>query len=257
MRNIGRYFFLFLITLSVPTVLLAGIGPFQTAVSMSAGVSPRGVATGDLFGNGTRDLIVANFGSPTFIGQSTPASLMGLQNSSIQVYVPSPNGLVLSATIPTASSPRGLSTFKLTYGQGDDIVVTAYDANLLQVFGRQNGKFVKVDEASTLNMPVGVATGLTRPGGTPFIVVADYGSNSLSVYPVKNGKLGKRTDIPVDGGPTQVAIGDLNGSGFNQIAVVCLPADKIDLLSVKSDDPSRLFRASFHQPSIQEVLLRI
>jgi hypothetical protein len=232
------YGFLLPLFLSAPAVLCAAVGPFQSAVSITAGTSPRGVATGDFFGNGTQDLIVANFGSPTFIGQSTPASLLSSQNSTLQIFAPSPNGLILAATIPTASSPRGLSAFKLTGAGADDILVSAYDANLVQIFGRQGGKFVKVDEAPTLNMPVGVAAGLTRAGGTPFVVVADYGSNSISIYPFKNGKLGARTDIPVDGGPTQVAVGDLGGSGFNEIAVVCLPSDKIDLLGVKSDDPS-------------------
>ena len=231
-----RYLSLLSLSFLAPAVLLAG-STFQPAVSLGTGISPRGVATGDVFGNGNKDLIVANFGSPTFIGQSTPASILSLGNSSLQIFVPSASGLVLGATIPTGFSPRGLSTFKLK-GEADDILVTNYDANLLQIFGWQGGKFAKMDEAPTLNMPVGVAAGFTRSGGVPFVVVANYGANSLSIYPVKNGKLGKRTDIPVDGGPTQVAIGDLSGSGFNEIAVVCLPADKIDLLAVKSDDPS-------------------
>ncbi len=222
----------------IPNALFAVPHPFQPFISLNTGVSPRGVATGDVFGNGTKDLIVANFGSPTFIGQSTPASVLSLGNSSLQVFAPSSNGLVLSATLPTAASPRGLSSFKLTPGGPDNILATAYDANLLQIFGWQGGKFIAIDQAPTLNMPVGVAAGLTRTGGTPFVVVADYGANSISIYPVKNGKLGTRTDIPVDGGPTQVAVGDLSGSGFNEIAVVCLSADKVDLLAVKSDDPS-------------------
>jgi hypothetical protein len=238
MKAKNRYRYVALWLLSAPATLFAGVGPFQAAVSITTGTSPRGVATGDFFGTGNQELIVANFGSPTFIGQTTPVSLLGLQNSTLQIFSPSPNGLMLAATIPTASSPRGLSAFKLTAGSADDILVSAYDANLVQIFGRQGGKFVKVDEAPTLAMPVGVASGLTRPGGTPFVVVADYGANSISIYPVKNGKLGARTDVAVDGGPTQVAVGDLNGSGFNEIAVVCLPSDKIDLLGVKSDDPS-------------------
>ncbi len=231
-------FGLLFFTCFIPKVLFAVPNPFQQVVTLNTGVSPRGVATGDVFGNGTTDLIVANFGSPTFIGQSTPASVLALGNSSIQIFVPSPNGLVSAGTIPTASSPRGLSTFKLIPGEADDILVTGYDANLVQIFGWQGEKFTQIDQAPTMNMPVGVAAGLTRPGGTPFVVVADFGTNSISIYPVKNGKLGARTDIPVDGGPTQVAVGNLSGSGFNEIAVVCLTSDKIDLLAVKSDDPS-------------------
>ncbi len=221
----------------IPNTLFAVPNSFQPVVSLNTGVSPRGVATGDVFGNGAKDLIVANFGSPTFIGQSTPASVLSLGNSSLQIFAPSAGGLVSAATIPTGFSPRGIATFKLN-GAADDILVTDYDANLLEIYGWQGGKFMKIDQASTLNMPVGIAAGHTKPGGTAFVVAADYGANSISIYPLKNGKLGTRTDIPTDGGPTQVAIGDLSGSGFNEIAVVCLPADKIDLFAVKSDDPS-------------------
>jgi hypothetical protein len=62
-------------------------------------------------------------------------------------------------------------------------------------------------------------------------VVTNYGSNSISLFPIRNGKLGKRVDVPVSAGPTQVVIGDLNGDGINEIAVACLPANKVDLLT--------------------------
>ncbi len=233
-----RFWTLLLLPLFAPGLLIAD-APFpQPAVSLDAGTSPRGIGTGDVFGKGTLDLVVANFGSPTFIGQSTPASLLAAQNSSLQVFAPSPGGLRLAATVPTASSPRGLSFLRPKGGDRAYILVTCYDANLLQVFGWQGGKFVKVDEAPTLKMPVGIAAGTTRRGGAPFVAVADYGADSLSLYPVKNGKLGPRTDIPMPGGPIQVAVGDLNGDGFNEVAVACMNVNKIEILTVASDDPS-------------------
>ncbi|SRR5579871_234126 len=220
--------------------LKAWTGQPGPAVSLSTGTSPRGVAVGSLFGNGTPSFIVANFGSPTFIGQSTPASLLG-STSDLRIFSPSPDGLQLTATIPTASGPRGLALFALDGHSQQSIFVTAYDSNLLQVFSPKGNRLEKIGEAPTLNMPVGVAVGLTRPGGTPFAVVADYGANSLSIYPLGSGGLGKRVDVPVDGGPIQVAIGDLNGSGINQIAVACLSGNKVVLLSLmpngRQDDP--------------------
>jgi len=211
--------------------LKAWNGQSGPALSLPAGTSPRGVAVGNLFDNGPENLIVANFGSPTFIGQSTPVSLLG-SNSNLQVFSPSPQGLQLTTTVSTASGPRGLALFGLPGQSRQSIFVTAYDSNLLQVFSSRGSRLEKTGEAPTLNMPVGVAVGLTRAGGIPFAAVADYGSNSLSIYPLEEGKLGKRIDVPVDGGPIQVAIGDLNGSGINQIAVACLSGNKIDLLSL-------------------------
>jgi 6-phosphogluconolactonase (cycloisomerase 2 family) len=207
------------------------VNPFRPVSSLPTNTSPRGVAVGNVFGDGIPSFIVANFGSPTFIGQSTAATLLTPQNSNLQVFSLSPEGLDLKATIPTASSPRGLCTFDVNGSGLQDIVVTAYDAGQVQIFGWQNGQFVQVDEQPTLKMPVGVAMGWSRGNGAGLLAVADYGANSLSLFEVKNGKLGKRFDVPVDNGPTQVAIGDLKGDGGNEIAVVCLLANKIDILS--------------------------
>jgi hypothetical protein len=223
----GYFFILFL--LFSPSK--AQVFQFDPVSSLSVGTSPRGIAVGSLFENGIQNLVVANFGSPTFIGQSSPTSLLNTPTSNIQIFSPSSNGLQLTATIPTGQSPRGISLFGLNGQNKETIFVTAYDSNLLQVFNFVGGQWQKTDEAPTLKMPVGVATGLTGPGGIPFVVTADYGSNSLSIFPIVAGKMGKRIDIPVDQGPTQVAIGNLIGNGSNQIAVVCLPSSKIDILS--------------------------
>ena len=217
---------------SFATPLPSAANGFLPVASLTAGTSPRGIAAGNVFGNGTTSLVVANFGSPTFIGQSTPASLLAAGNSSLQVFSPSPMGLQLIETIPTAPSPRGLGLFDANGSGRQEIFATAYDADLLQVYDWAGGKFVKAGEAPTLHMPVGVALGLTRPGGMAFAAVADFGSNSLSLFPLKEGRLGKRIDIQVDGGPTQVAMGDLAGNGLNEIAVACLPSNKIDILAL-------------------------
>ncbi len=216
----------------------AGLPGFDPAQPLPTGISPRGIAVGNVLGNGSQAVVVANFGSPTFIGQSTPASLLNPANSTLSVFLTSPQGLQLSATIPTASSPRGLSLLDPGNQNRQSIFVTAYDANLLQVFNWLGGQWIKTDEAPTLTMPVGVATGFVRPGGTPLVAVADYGSNMLSLFSFKGMRLGPRFDVPVDGGPTQVAIGDLNGSGTNQVAVVCLASHKIDFLSGVVGDPA-------------------
>jgi len=237
MRGLHLLANIIVLSLLAINVLYAAAIDFQPVNSIEAGVSPRGVAVGNAFGNGTNDLVVADFGSPTFIGQTTSAAVLNAQNSKLQVFSPSAGGLKLSATIPTGGSPRGVCLYGLGNGGGQDILVTAYDANLAQVFSWRNGQFVKTAEEPTQKMPVGIAAGLTGSRGTPFVVVANYGSNTLSLFQVNQGKLGKRFDISVSEGPTQVAIGDLNGDGQNEIAVVCLPARQIVILSKGSGKP--------------------
>jgi hypothetical protein len=183
-------------------------------------------------------LAVANFGSGTFIGQTTAVSVLDPKNSTVQVFGLTGGTLNSIATIPTAASPRGLAIFDAeTNGKGV-LFVTAYDANLLQAFQWERSGFKKLDEAPTLKMPVGVAAGAVRHGGVPFAAVADYGADQVSIFTLSNGKFGKRTDIPVPGGPVQLAVGDLTGNGSNQIAVVCMNSNKVVILSASSEDPS-------------------
>ncbi len=234
MKPTGRFLLYLLMIFILTGPLYSASSNFLPVASIPVGISPRGLAVGNVFGNGVKSFIVANFGSPTFIGQNTPATLLNPKNSSLQVFSSSPNGLKLVETIQTASSPRGISLFDLLNKGSQDILVTCYDANLLQVYSWANGQFIKTNEESTLNMPVGVATGLTSSKGVPFVAVADYGSNSLSLFQIKEGKLDKKIDIPVAGGPTQVAIGDLDGDGISEIAVACLTDHQIEILSLKS-----------------------
>ena len=205
-------------------------GPFISIPTLS---SPRGIAVGNFFGKETLSLAVADFGSPTFIGQATPATVLTPQNYGIQIFSASPTGLKLTQVIQTAASPRGLFAFDLTNKGKQDLLVTAYDANFLQVFSWEDNQFIKTSEQSTLTMPVGVAAGSTGPHGAFFAAVADFGSNSLSLFQVRQGKLGNRVDIPVGAGPVQVAIGNLAGDGENEIAVGCLISHQIIILSKK------------------------
>jgi len=210
---------------------------YSTAVSFSTGISPRGIAVGRIVNENSQNLIVANFGSPTFIGQSTSVSILDPRNSFIQIFAPGTNGLNPIGKIQTASSPRGVFAFDSSGRGVQDILVTCYDANLLQVFRWANGQFVKMDEQETMKMPVGVTASWTRPGGLSFVAVANFGSNTISLFPIKDGKLGKRVDVTVSNGPTQIGIGDLDGSGDNQIIVACLSSNKLDVIakSVSAD----------------------
>jgi hypothetical protein len=125
-----------------------------------------------------------------------------------------------------------LAAFDLDGSGIQSVLVTDYDAKLLQIFKWKGGQFEKTAEVPTLSQPVGLAVGSTRAdgGGTLFAAVADYGANRLSLFPLVNGGVGDRVDITVSGNPVQAAVGNLDGTGENSIAVADLTSDKIDLL---------------------------
>ncbi|HVM31587.1 MAG TPA: hypothetical protein VMU88_00490, partial [bacterium] len=203
--------------------------PLQT---LSAGASPRALALGEVLRHGETDLLVANFGSPTFIGQKTsPASTA---SSTVQIFSPSPMGLRLAATLATQAGPRGLAAMDLDGSGLESILVGDYDAQKLEIFKWQSGSFQKSAEASTPAQPVGLAVGSTsvRGGGQRFAAVADYGAGEVSLFPLSPSGIGGRVDVRVSGNPVQVAIGDFDGDGQNEIAVADLTGDKIDLLKM-------------------------
>lgn len=225
---------LFFVLSSLSTIeLFGGTYSFQQPLSLSTGISPRGLVAGHFTGNSTSCLAVANFGSSTFIGQSTPQSLLANQTPTVQIFSPGSSGLTLLSVIPVGWSPRGLAAMPVGSGR-DDLLVTCYDSGILQMFAWKGSQFQKMDESPTLLQPVGVSYGITKIGGIPFAAVADYGANQISLFEIKNGKFGIRHDITVPAGPTQVAVGDLHGDGNDEIAVACLGTGQLAVLSMPS-----------------------
>lgn len=243
------YHFAFSVFFLLPIIgYSAGTYSFQTPVSITTGTSPRGLALGHFTGSASQCLAVANFGSPTFIGQSTPQSILVKEMSTVQVFSPSPSGLTLLSEIQVGWSPRGLAAVPDGFGQ-EDLLVSCYDSAVLQMFRWKGARFQKSDESPTLSQPVGVNYGLTKAGGVPIAVVADFGANKISVFELKNGKFGVRHDFAVPVGPTQVAVGDLFGNGINEIVVACLGTGQLVVLS-----PSIMSPGEFPDYKITQTL---
>jgi len=219
-------------------VLGIGLGIAGWSVSPDSfplGISPRGLAVGDLFGTGRDGLVVANFGAPTFIGQVPDPAGPPPAGGTLQVFSSSSMGLRLEATLPTALNPRGVALFDMDQDGKQEVLVTAHGADLLQVFSMGSGTLTRVEERPTLRMPVGVAAARISSSGPSFVVVADHGSASLSVFRVEEGRLGERQDVTVGAGPVQAAFGDLDGDGTKEVAVACLLGARVDILEIGED----------------------
>ena len=193
------------ITLAVLACLLLSAVVFANNLSdistFSAGTMPRGIAAADLNGDGTKEIVVANFGAMTLIGQD-PVSPTA---SSISIF--SKDGASLKSVVQqSGKSPRGVAAGDLNNDGKDEFVVSNYDDGTITIY---KGAVPITLQAG--KHPVGVAIGDVNNDGLNDIAVAVYSDNKVVLF-LADPKGGyARFEIPVPGSPTDVAIGELNG----------------------------------------------
>lgn len=171
---------------------------FREPISVPAGSNPRGVMAADLDGDSKAEVIVANFGSPTLIGQ-----VSGQAGGSVQIFKVEKGMPVLVQTLPSTGSPRSLAALDLNGDGRLDLVATQYDADSLAIWTqRPDGSFEASGSAPTGSHPVGVAA--TQMGGAPLLAVANYNSDSITLYRSSSGGLRQVASVPTGANPTDV-----------------------------------------------------
>lgn len=194
------------IMLSLLTIALFSVIVFANTLSeistFNSGVYPRGLASADINGDGIKEIIVANFGSQTLIGQDPTAP----GDSSISIF--SKDGVSLKSTVlQSGKSPRGVAAGDLNNDGKDEYAVTNYDDGTVTVY---NGSKVITLDAG--RHPVGIAIGDVNNDGLNDIAAAVYSENKVVLFLSDNKSGGyMRFEALVAGSPTDVAIGELNG----------------------------------------------
>ena len=237
---------------------------------LASGSNPRGIVAADLDGDGRAELVVANFGAPTLIGQTSTAAA-----GSIQIFKDS----ALSQTLTGGHSPRSLAVADLNGDGLPDIIASYYDDNSLGVFlQKADHSFMPPAFSPTGSHPVGVSaakvagawvvavanynsdsvslfTGDTRgalhavaaaavgsnptdaalfvpENGTPQLIVANFSSNSLTIYRIGDAAgVADRRDLALAGNPCRLAFGDLNGDNKADLAVALFTDSKVAVYS--------------------------
>ena len=218
---------------------------------LDVGTLPRAVAVADLTGDGTPDLVVANYISDTM------SVLLGIGDGSFQqqqiVFVGHGPDAVAVADVNGDGTPdlvvanRLDNTVSVLSGNGDgtfqapvtfavgaapvavavadlngdgtlDIITANRDSGTVSVLsGDGHGSFRPQQAFAVGAFPLAIAVADVNGDGIPDIVSANYRDNTVSVLLGGNGTFQQQQTFVVGQGPDAVAVADVNGDGIPDI----------------------------------------
>lgn len=190
----------------VDVSLARSIGVFEEPVSYYTDLDfPRGLAVGDLDGDGSLDIASAKSGS---------SEIGILRNVGTGAFVVAPE-------IPIGPSPRDVVAVDLDLDGHLDLAATSHGVH--SVYVRLNDGSGSFGGGSAYGVglgPKGIAAGDLDLDGFADIVTASAGFDTASVLlGGGDGTLTFHATLAAGDGPTQVAIGDADGDGLPDIAV--------------------------------------
>ena len=184
---------------------------FDPPTTLHAGDSPRGVAVGDLDGDGLAELVVVNRNANTI------SVLRGLGGGRFDLP---------TVELPTGASPREIV---LADFNGDGLLDVAVNNRLSEDISlflgtRGTAGFLMSDAFYPAGVtPVSVVAVDFNGDGLPDLATANLRSHDVRVRLNQGGGVfGPETIYPVSFGPAFLAAGDVNGDGHMDLVVSCL-----------------------------------
>jgi hypothetical protein len=209
---------------SVVTLLNTGSGSFVAGQTEPVGTAPSSVASGDLDGNGTVDLLTTNAGDDdvsVLLGDGT-------------------GGFTAQSPVSVGDSPTGLDVGDFDGDGHLDIAVSNAGSNNVSVLlGHGDGTFetpaTTYDTGGT--SPSSVLVTDLDDNAVPDLVVTDAGTNDVAFMPgLGDGTFGPPVNVTssTPGGPglqpVAAAAADLDGDGHTDVAVLNSGSETIGLL---------------------------
>jgi hypothetical protein len=201
----------------------------DTMVTYAAGSNPRGLAVGDLNGDGKADVAVANFGAATLIGQATTQAA-----GTLQLFKGTVDGLVPWTLLPSGKSPRGLAMADLNADGRQDIVASFYDDNSVGVYlQKADGSYGQPATVAVGSHPVGVAVGKLQQ--KVVFAVANYNSDSVSLLRMVDSVPVLVSTLAVGAAPTDLKFYQPKGAKDPMLLVAAYGANQMTRLTLKAD----------------------
>ena len=217
---------------------LASLGPLTFARpkleqrrDYPAGRAPVSVAIGDVNGDGSRDLTIANFVVPDANVVGVPGTVSVLLNNGDGVFQP-------KIDYPTGQRPQQVVIGDVT-GDGKPDLATGNRSDTVSVLrNKGNGTFERPVHYRAGSGPRAIAVGDLNGDGRLDLATAN---TNVDVYTVSllinrgDGTFGAKRDFRAGNGPFSIAIGDVNGDGRRDLAVAVVSGNGVSVLLNKGN----------------------
>lgn len=192
----------------------SGNESFAAKVDFITGNNPRAVISGDVDGDGKRDLAITNYNSNT-VSVYRNISSPGIVNFEPKV------------DLITGTNPRGLSIGDIDGDGKPDLVVTNESSNTVSVFRNTSVSgtvsFAAKSDFATGSNPLSVSIGDINTDGKLDLAAANYSGNSVSILSNTSASglisFEANVDFAAGSNPYAVNIGDIDGDSKPEIAV--------------------------------------